>query len=308
MAIPGSFQTEAPKHTIEKAENVKWEKVKEEETIPRFKEWDPTSLPDDFFLVLEGKRRTGKSTFAKWLLQYYQENFALVWCMTNTKASGYWQEFVGEAFTFDSWYPSAIWKLIQRNDEISKKFGQASPATKKLASALVILDDVISSKLHDDSMLTRLAVEGRHHHISVILMTQDPKAIGPKVRDNCDVAVIFNQKTFRNKESVWADFLNDTLKDEGFRMLTMYCQEHDALVAVQSNLTTNPKKSFFKSTGDKTQLKNPHYTLGSPEQKEIIVKERAKHKEEEPQKKRDAQIALQSDPKVAKYTHKELLK
>jgi hypothetical protein len=58
--------------------------------LPELKEWDPKKCVDHFFMVLEGKRRTGKSTFAKWFLQYHSDDFSIVWCMTNTKSSGYW--------------------------------------------------------------------------------------------------------------------------------------------------------------------------------------------------------------------------
>ena len=307
--VPGKFERKPVTHTIEQTRKKRDESDSEDEApqqidynVPELKEWDPTTLPDHFFLVLEGKRRTGKSTFAKWLLQYYQNRFSIVWCMSNTKASGYWQEFVGDAFTFDSWYPSAVFRLIERNDRIIKQYGEDSPAAKRLGSALIILDDVISSRVHDDSMFLRLAVEGRHHLISVVLMTQDPKAINPKVRDNADVAVIFNQKTFRNKETIWADFLNDTRKEVGFGLLSKYAVEHNALVAIQTNLNSNISRSFFKSTGDKTKLKDPEYMLGGEQQKEIIKKERAERKIKKKKMAEDSQYAKEDTSEIKKFS------
>jgi hypothetical protein len=322
MSVPGTFVTQPPQHRLEDTLGKRPRRLSEEESprgfsssssssaqiqVPELGEWDPKGLPDHFFVVCEGKRRTGKSTFAKWLLQYYMDKFSLVWCMTNTKASGYWQEFVGEAFTFDSWYPSAVVRLIERNDKIIKQYGEESEASKKLGSALIILDDVISSKLHDDAVFMRLAVEGRHHLISVILMTQDPKAIGPKVRDNCDVAVIFNQKTLRNKETMWADFLNDIPKKLGFEMVTHYAVEHDALIAVQTNLNSEIKRNFFKSTGDKTKLTDPNYALGGPEQRQIISKERAERKVRNRRRKEDAKFAKEDPQDIQKMTEKSVL-
>jgi len=171
--------------------------------LPELNEWRPEKVVDNFFMVMEGKRRTGKSTFAKWFLQYHADDFSLVWCMTNTASKYYWQEFVGEAFTFRGWRPDAVAKLVRRNDLIIEAYGDKNPKTQELAGSLLILDDVVSSKIHDDPMFKLLATEGRHHRISIILMIQDPKAINPVVRDNCDIAVIFTQKSFRNKESIW---------------------------------------------------------------------------------------------------------
>lgn len=237
-------------------------------------EWDPTTLPDNFFLVLEGKRRTGKSTFAKWLLQWYQDRFALVWVMTRTKVSGYWQDIVGEQFTFDDFYPSAIGRLLERNDALVKKYGEESEQAKELGSTLIILDDVISGNVHNDPIFKLLAVEGRHHLLSIILMTQDPKAISPLVRDNADLAVVFNQKTFRNKESIWSDFMNDIPKETAFALLLRYAIEHNALICVQTNLNTDINKNFSKSTGDKTKLWAKGYALGSDDQKSMVFQER----------------------------------
>ena len=56
-------------------------------SVPQLEEWDPRELPNGFFVVLEGKRRTGKSTFSKWLLQCYQVTFSLVWVMSQKAVS-----------------------------------------------------------------------------------------------------------------------------------------------------------------------------------------------------------------------------
>lgn len=328
MEVRGSFRRAPPQHTVLKRWRGKkpYDKHVSSSSEPKpqppppplpsphvmktkeLAEWDPTTLPDNFFLVLVGKRRTGKSTFAKWLLQYYKDRFILVWCMTNTKANGYWQKFVGDAYTFSGYNPGAIWTVIKRNDKLIKQYGEESDKAKELGSVLIILDDVIAGKVHDDEMFTRLAVEGRHHLISVILMTQDPKAIGPKVRDNCDIAVIFNQKTFRNKESVWRDFMNDTSKDQAFAFMGHYAQEHNCLVSVQTNLNSDISKCFFKSTGDKTELDDPDYILGGETQKKVVEQEREKAEFMKEPKKQAAKYAKENPGEIHKLSSKEILK
>lgn len=259
--------------------------------LPQLKEWDPTQLPHGFFVVLEGKRRTGKSTFAKWLLQWYQKRFSLAWVMTHTKANGYWQGIVGDSFVFDGYRADAVARAIARNDKIIARHGPDTPATLAAASTLIIFDDCITKEIYHDEMFVRLAVEGRHHCISVIFITQDPKTVSPKVRDNCDVAVVFNQKTYRNKESMWHDFMNDVDKETALALLARHAIDHNALVCVQTNLDGVIAKNFFASTGDKTQLQDPHYMLGGPEQVAIIRRER----EEARLKKLRAQLEDKAD-------------
>lgn len=270
-------------------------------------EWDPRTLPDHFFLTLEGKRRTGKSTFAKWLLQWYKDKFSLVWCMTLTKASGYWQELVGDEWTFDNWYAYAVLKLIERGDMFIKKYGEDNEIAKKLGSSLLILDDVISARIHDDPTFNRLATEGRHHLISVILMTQDPHAISPKVRDNSDVAVVFNMKTYRNKESIWRDFMNDVDKNTAQLLLERYAVNHDALVCVQTNLDGKLQKNFFRSASDKTKLADPDYALGSNDQKAAILKGRQAKKKRDDEVKRQSVHIIPTDAKATNFTEEKIL-
>jgi hypothetical protein len=241
---------------------------------PPLDEWDFKSLPKHFFLVLEGKRRTGKSTFTKWLLQYYADRFSLVIAMTKTMCSGFYPNLVGTKWCYDRYTPEVIRKIIERNDKVIAKYGEESPEADE-ASTLIILDDVIEPDIFYDDMFVTLAVEGRHHLLSIVFCTQDPKAVSPKVRDNADVAVVFNQKTFRNKESIWHDFMNDTDKNTAYGLLAKYAVEHNCLVCVQTNLNSDIKKNFFKSTGDKTKLENPNYLLGDDYQRRAIEEERA---------------------------------
>lgn len=284
-------------------------------SLPELKEWDPTQLPEGFFVVLEGKRRTGKSTFTKWLLQWYQKRFALVWVMTQTAASGYWQEFVGNSFVFDGYRADAIAKVMARNDKIIAQHGEDSEITRKTASTLIIFDDCITKEIFNDELFIRLAVEGRHHCLSVIFITQDPKTVCPKVRDNCDVAVIFNQKTFRNKESVWHDFMNDVDKETALALLARHAIDHNALVCVQTNLDGVITKNFFASTGDKTLLQDPHYMLGGPEQVRIIAKEREEAKIKrrlaksvEKADRRPMRERLDADAQPSSFTVEKILK
>jgi hypothetical protein len=253
--------------------------------LPELEEWDPTGLPNGFFMVLEGKRRTGKSTFVKWLLQYYQDKFSLVWVMSQTAISGYWQKFVGTDFVFDHYDRAAIAMLFQRNNEIIKKYGEESPIALETGHALIIFDDCINKDIWQDEIFIKMAVEGRHHLISVIFITQDPKTICPKIRDNSDVCVVFNQKTFRNKESIWGDFMNDVDKKTAWAMLSHWAVEHDALVCVQTNLNSKIERNFYVSTGDKTKLEDPDYMLGGETQKALIKRERQEKKERDKMKK-----------------------
>jgi hypothetical protein len=284
--VSGKFTREPLKHTIERVHRPDGEGGSEEPRLgpeefvpPKLKEWDPTTITKDFFIGLWGKRRTGKSTWAKWFLQYHQDDFCLVWCMTHTKADGFWQNFVGDKFTYGDWNPGAVMRLIEHNSQLIKEWAPTHPfELRKGCATLIILDDVISPALYRDPVLVKLATEGRHYMISVLYMSQDTKTVSPMIRDNLDLAVLFNQKTARNKKSIWEDYLNDVTPGMGRYLLSEYAVNHDALIAAQTNLDGTLSKNFFTSTGDKTKLVHPNYILGGPQQKLIVKKEREEAK------------------------------
>jgi hypothetical protein len=254
--------------------------------VPDLEEWDPSSLPDGFFAVIEGKRRTGKSTFALWMLQWYIDKFALVICMTHTLNAMTWQPHVGSNWTFYGYNPRIIEMVIKQNDEIMKKHGgEKSPESWALGHTLFILDDIIEPSLYEDPWFTKLATEGRHYLCSVMVLIQDPKAIRPAVRDNTDLVTVFNQRSFRDRQSLWHDYMQDLDWALSQAFIDKYCVEHNALIVVQSNLNNVIKRNFQKSTIDKSELKYPNYVLGSDAQKKEIIKENTQRKEEEKQLK-----------------------
>ena len=245
--------------------------------LPTLREWDPRRLQDNvkdgFYLVMAGKRRTGKSTFLKWLLQWYSDEFSIVWCMTTTKQSGFWQFFVGDKWTFDHWDPWAVMQILKRQRTVVSKFGKDSPEAKK-NRVLLILDDVATEKLHDDPIFISLATQGRHFLMSVAILTQYPKVIGPKCRENTDCAFIFYQQTELNKETICNDYISDMRKRDAMCLIDRNTEGHNVVIAEQQTTHVIADK-LFKSTGDKTKMSiDPNYALGGPDQKRIVLKDR----------------------------------
>jgi hypothetical protein len=258
------------------------------------KEWDPLKkehrLPPHFFMILEGSRRIGKSIFLKWLLSFYKDEFDLALVCTETSFNGFWQPIVGNEYVHSGWKPMLIMKLLASQTEELRK--QTFIPNYKMRRVLLVLDDIIGDKrkIHEDEVLNKLAVQGRHSGISVALTTQDPKAINPTLRNNADVAVIFQQKNFRGKESVFHDFINIfENKHTAVDVLRRHTKDHDCVIVENSKLNEDPKKLYFHLSGDKTFDKdkiNPKgekgdskcedYQLGSSKQKILAQSERGR--------------------------------
>ena len=252
--------------------------------IPKLDVWDPKSkdpdqqLPEHFFLICEGARRSGKSIFLKWMLYNYKDYFDLAIVCSETPMNGFWQPLVSNQYVHQSWDPFLITKLLEsQTAEREKAYHRPDYKPKKV---LIILDDIIGDRahIHEDPVLNRLAVQGRHYFVSVVLTTQEPHAIGTSLRNNCDAVVIFQQKSKRAKESVLNDFLQFKLDDKwsALYILKKYTADHSAILVFMDNLKPGIVKGYFHIPQDMTfdphkgkdgDVKVPKYTLGSKEQK-----------------------------------------
>jgi len=231
-------------------------------------------LPDDFFCIIVGSRRIGKSVFAKYILYHYRKIFDLALVCTETPQNGYWQPIVGNQFVHEGMNGFLLEHLFDKQKQARDEEIQSN-GRKKADHVLVILDDVIAdrAKIHEDPQLNRLAVQGRHLYISVILTTQYPKAINTMLRENADLAVIFQQKTQRAKDAVFEDFLTKLgKKQEVIPILSKYTVEHDCVVVENWKLKQNATDVIFWLPGSvtwdssKDKCTVPDYQLGSQEQ------------------------------------------
>jgi hypothetical protein len=246
--------------------------------LPLFDVNDPSNkLPKGFFIICEGSRRVGKSIFHKWLLYYYRDFFDQVIVCSETPQNGFWQPIVSNQYVHNGWDPFIVEQLFkQQGEECAKAM---SNKHYKAKHPLVILDDIVGDRnhIHEDATLNKLAVQGRHSNIAICLTTQEPHAIGTSLRNNCDMAVIFQQKSERAKKSVCNDFLKFKLKEEwqARDLLETYTENHDAILIKMFELKHNvedaykyvPESMTFDAKTEK--VKCPDYQLGSAEQKRL---------------------------------------
>lgn len=218
-------------------------------------------MPDDFFMILEGSRRSGKSIFAKWFLYHYKEKFDLVLVMTETAMNGFWQPLVSNQYVHNGWQPYLVNKLLE--EQATQRLKSFEQKSFKPRHVLLILDDIVGDRnhIHEDETLNRLAVQGRHFFISIFLTTQEPHAIGTSLRNNADAAVIFQQKSKRAKESVINDFLGFKMnyKWQAEALLNTYTNQHDCIFLMMYNLDRADDK---KMTDGNKEILVPAYASG----------------------------------------------
>lgn len=158
----------------------------------------PEGMPLHPAIVAYGKRRTGKTFTTRDIFFHCFRDIPFGIVITRTKMNGFWQTYVPPAFVKDAAdMTHAISTLIARQKALIEKWKKdhiekvaEDPDCYKSApelAAFCILDDVIAdaAAMLWNTQLTSLFVEGRHQCITVAILTQYPKGVGPKIRGKC---------------------------------------------------------------------------------------------------------------------------
>lgn len=237
----------------------------------------PEGMPLHPAIVAFGKRRTGKTYTTRWMFFNCFKKIPFGIVITRTKVNGFWQTYIPPNFVFAAEQMThAINVLIARQKSIIAKWKAEHPEKVKEdpdsyksvpeLAAFVILDDIIAdaAAMLWNTQLTSLFVEGRHVCLTVCILTQYPKGVGPKIRGNADIAILqpiydydqvdmlaamFNGGLDRN---VWKQLMGQIVQDEllpGSSPLEAKKQVRTMFVSDFEN-TKNPQIKFHWSSAE----------------------------------------------------------
>lgn len=137
------------------------------------------------FIVLSGKRRTGKSWWIRDYLYTYRHVFSYGYIFAHTKFNAFYQKFFPNHLIISEFSPEIMYEIFEIQKNRVTKRGEST-------EIFIVFDDIISdSSMRYQDMVTRLATEGRHYNITVLFSTQYYKGIGPMLRLNADKFVLF---------------------------------------------------------------------------------------------------------------------
>ncbi len=166
-------------------------------------------------VVFFGRRGSGKTFSMRWVLQdpIVRASYPRVIVMTESKLNGFWQQYVPDDYIYEGFRSDVIYKIIAKQTGMIKNLNRLEPEYRKHwnPNLLLILDDVISG---DDNIkysrpLDKIFTLGRHLKIGIYISSQYAKGVNTVARGNIDLAVIYQQTQYLQKESITRDFLGN---------------------------------------------------------------------------------------------------
>lgn len=200
-------------------------------------DFDPRDVPLDASIVLPASRRSGKSTWLKDYLFWRQGDYDIVYVFTETKTANlFYNAFVPDEFIYEGWDSAQLLSILTVAREAKRKHlsGESKQAPPRI---LIILDDVIDEKLHNDPFLKKAFALGRHLNISIITSIQHINVYGPLIRSNADVVVLFKTQSLNVMQLIHENFMGVTAagRAETARIVDALTEDWNVLMIVKQN-------------------------------------------------------------------------
>lgn len=194
------------------------------------KQWNWLQLRPDATIAIEGPRRSGKTNLLRNILLAMRPAFPEVYIFTGTKMSDEYKGLVPNRYIFDNFETRApddkrgpggmdifmaLWKRqVARVQELKD-----SKRNDRNIDILVVIEDLVANEasgrgFHDIPLLNRIAFNGRHAHMSIIITSQNIKAIPPAIKANTDVVCVLTVNNKRTKEAIRESFVDQLADDE----------------------------------------------------------------------------------------------
>ena len=213
------------------------------------KEFDWNTVNLDSLVAVIGKRRFGKTTFARFLASRMKDYYPEVYVFTKTPFNGYWQQHVPA----ERVYEGLDWPMVMQIwegqrlkwEEIKRDGGKY----KKNPYILIIFEDVAAdrSSMRYSEEIARAAFNGRHYFTSMWFLLQDMKAFNRDVRGNVDFLFTTYSDQHQIVESIQREYCDFWKNPMVFKFLVQkYTQDFGMLCLAQPKAAYTACDKIFK--------------------------------------------------------------
>lgn len=183
-------ELELPEKTTDVEELEKDLEIQEKDVVNGLNKWKPR-LPDNFSMIVSASRRSGKSYLIRHLYSKYMKHDYVMVFSPNVNEYNFLKDPYFKSSELDI---GVLQKLIGREKG-------------KDLRILLIFDDMASRKNRYKDEILQLFIQGRHHNVSVIFITQDITLCDTTWRNNSDIIILMKNKSSKQNESIIDNFL-----------------------------------------------------------------------------------------------------
>lgn len=207
-----------------------WAEVHTERFIMNLRKFDFALIRPDYTHVIYGKRRTGKTHYIRCLMKAMRPYYPEVWVFTGTKIDAEYEACVPKRNIVDGFREEVLDLIMKRQARRVEEMRKRKENNENIY-VLIVLDDCITEKmdLATSEVIRRAFFNGRHLYMSIMINSQDLKALGPNLRANTDMVACFRVRSERDKDAVrtnYADFFKNN-------------EEFDAVAGVVADVPFN---------------------------------------------------------------------
>jgi hypothetical protein len=161
---------------------------------------------DDFTILSIGRRRSGKTYTSRWILYHLRHRYPFAIVITGTKVNNFWAQYIPQEFIYHvDDMGSVLETILTRQQTILE-----NPHLGIDPRMIVILDDVMTDKykVRFSVPLSTIFTNGRHLKILLMVNVQDPRGVGPDLRENTDLAIVFRVYEGERKKIIYKEWLS----------------------------------------------------------------------------------------------------
>jgi hypothetical protein len=220
--------------------------------IPR--PFDPKNgrpkLEPEMTMVINGKRRTGKTWIATMLLHMLKGYYPVVYVFTDTKMNCWYNQYVNTKHIFEGYDATKLRKILEEQKKRVMAWRNGKQDFNPYI--LIVWDDCVPKEMFHDPLFRDIYFKGRHFMIANIMTTQYYYLIPKNLRGNIDLVFSLIQDMKHQIEAIWEDVMGRRCDLNTFtQMFDRYTQDRGFLCFDQSKSDVPiPERVYFGKAYD----------------------------------------------------------
>jgi len=178
--------------------------------MPPVNEFVPGQFPQiklNSTITVYGKRGTGKSFFVRWFMDSYKDYFPWGWVFTKTKHNDQYQIMMPDKYIIKDFSCDILEKIMKRQLAARAHYEKQDDSEEPFNPlAYVIWDDYMGDDIKFNAKLYEYYCLGRHYGTMNFYCAQHRAITPPVIRQNTDLAILFNSDAHQHLEGLAEDF------------------------------------------------------------------------------------------------------